>query len=102
MRVPTQITCQTFKEHPRALGLGQGPGSIRQPMLDRMLGPQPGGPRRVAAGAARGAEYSPDRGVVNARVWRVSGAQPMLAGARTGVRIPGRRSGSAPGPTFKG
>src|SRR5207253_11358636 len=24
-RVPTQITCQTFKEHPRALGLGKGP-----------------------------------------------------------------------------
>src|SRR5947207_10050957 len=65
-------------------------------MLDRMLGPQPGGPRRVAAGAARGAQYSPDRGVVNARVWGVSGAQPRLAGARTGVSIRARRSGFAP------
>src|SRR5436305_12979539 len=71
-------------------------------MLDRMLGPQPGGPRRVAAGAARGAQYSPDRGVVNARVWGVSGAQPRLAGARTGVSIRGRRSGFAPGRAVQG
>jgi hypothetical protein len=26
-RVPTQITCQTFKEHPKALGLGKGPST---------------------------------------------------------------------------
>src|SRR5256885_6893995 len=71
-------------------------------MLDRMLGPQPGGPRRVAAGAARGAQYSPDRGLVNARVWGVSGAQPRLAGARTGVSIRGRRSGFAPGRAVQG
>ena len=32
-RVPTQITCQTFKQHPEPLGLGKGPGSIA-PSLD--------------------------------------------------------------------
>src|SRR5256885_15877185 len=43
-RVPTQITCQTFKEHPRALGLGKGPKSIRQPNAWPTASPPP--PRR--------------------------------------------------------
>jgi hypothetical protein len=62
-RVPTQITCQTFKEHPAALrAWGKGPGSIARSHIPstEMTGPHTYHPSRIAAGAARGAQYSPD------------------------------------------
>src|SRR5512146_653809 len=88
-RVPTQITCRIFKQHPAALRAGVGGAHRCAPFghafrraLERgrkysglpssvnlRLGPfyravLP--PRRIAARAARGAQYSPDWGPVNA------------------------------------
>ena len=85
-RVPTQITCQTFKEHPGRLWLGglrlaarfrlapgapsKGGGSIARGALPSTCRCAPcGGSRDPPRGwlrAARGAQYSPDRGLVNA------------------------------------
>ena len=57
-RVPTQITCRTFKEHPRsAKGFGEKgrdskPKGHARPISKR---PQPAIPRCIAAGACQGA-----------------------------------------------
>jgi len=61
-RVPTQITCQTFKEHPRALGLGRAEKYTSTECLAHSLAAPP----QSAAGAARAAQYSPHWGLVNA------------------------------------
>ena len=65
-RVPTQITCQTFKEHPRALGLGRAEKYTSTECLAHSLAAPP----HLRRGAARAAQYSPHWRVVNAWVWR--------------------------------
>src|SRR5256884_3103873 len=66
---PHKLPAKLLKSTPERLAWEKG----RKVYVNRMLGPQPDGPRRVAAGAARGAQYSPDWGVVNARSGMHSG-----------------------------
>jgi hypothetical protein len=72
---PHKLPAKLLKSTPRRWAWGNGP----QPND----GPQPRRPRRVAAGTARGAQYSPDWGVVNA-------LSSAFSGPQTG---PGRGSG---------
>ena len=91
-RVPTQITCQTFKEHPRALGLGRAEKYTSTECLAHSLAAPPHlrpglqGPRSIApigglstrgAGAwpalEKGARTEPGpacAAALNARLWR--------------------------------
>jgi len=78
---PHKLPIQIFKEHPQALrAWGKGPGSIatRHIPSTKWSAHTLTSPGRVAAGAARGAQYSPESGVVNALSF--AGPGPLFQG----------------------
>jgi len=83
-RVPTQITCQTFKEHPKALGLGKW-------AVNRMMAHSLTAPAALRPGLRGARSIAPIGGLSTHCHAGVQGPKGARKGGRTGLR--GARAG---------